>query len=142
MSAGFKRRELIMATTSVSALPFMKYKYAPATRGQLIGIATAAILGAIIGAIMLLITSLSGHLNVQVWGTFLICELLAFTTGIFAIVLQLHRHKILIRAIVFTMHPKNSSINEALALRDALISSGDLDIAYRIQDALIELEAN
>jgi MFS family permease len=154
-----------------------KRDYAPASRGQLVGIVTVALLGAAVGVSMLIIAYISGHLSHAIWVYFIICEAIAVATGIIALILYLRRQRLIIRATRFTMYqrhfqsesPRSSrqsnrglwssykrraqsespfsaedkaNYDEAIALRDALISSGDLDLAYRIQNKLTESETN
>ena len=115
------------------------------------GIVAVVIVSAITGVVMLIIAYVSGHLSLTIWATFIVCEFLAAATGIIALTLHLKRRNIIIRAVRLTLivnaepHiPKEDEDyfeQEGAGLRDALVSSGDLDIAYRIQDALTELEA-
>lgn len=115
--------------------------FAPATRVQVISIVAVAILGAATGVSMLIIAYLSGHLDTTIEKAVYICLTLAALTGIVALILQLRRHSIIVRAVELTMDSYSGEhgaeyIKKATKLRDALISSGDLDVAYRIQDAI------
>jgi hypothetical protein len=145
--------------TSIIGPDRRKLDHSPASHGQLVGIVTVALLGAAVGVSMLIIAYLSGHLNLAIWVYFIICEGFSATTGIIALILYLRRHSIITRATRLTMYPEhfnsewksyathslfesrlpaedNADYEEAIALRDALISSGDLDLAYRIQNTL------
>jgi hypothetical protein len=131
----------------------------PASRGQLVWMIAATAVGAVAGLIVLSIAVSAGHIGGEVWLLFGLCEGLAFITGAIALVAQRERAAFLVRAVRLAMDLERRSVDllrlpkprylpfvaeeflpQAIRYRDALIGSGDLDIAFRLQNAVIRLQ--
>ena len=133
----------------------------PASRGQLIFMLVAAIIGITVGVSMFLVDYAFSHsdnpydysstMNIAPASVYTayISTSLGLILGLIAFDLLIKRRRFLKRAAILTMaadYPSDPAEREIIAaqaakFRDASIASGDLDTAYRLNHAISQLES-